>query len=149
MTMIRTLAAALFLLIAAGTPAAATNLDSLLADYESVRASLASDDASTVPATAKRIAAAATREKIEPIRAAALKLAEAKGDLAASRAAFAPLSKGVINLLAASPELAKGKFVYACPMVKGYGKWVQAKKEIENPYKGSAMLRCAIPADAS
>jgi hypothetical protein len=146
--------AALVALLAAA-PAVAGDAETILANYESVRAGLARDDASGAPALARKIAVAAARalkdakgdarSELDAIRAAAVQLEEAGGDLAASRAAFAPLSEGIVGLLKASPELASGTFMYACPMVKGYGQWVQVKKEIENPYKGSSMLRCAVP----
>ncbi|HSN68921.1 MAG TPA: hypothetical protein VLV48_06730, partial [Thermoanaerobaculia bacterium] len=131
----------------------------ILAHYESIRARLAQDDASGVPSLAGAISAAAARaltkrdiaekKEIELILAGSRELAEARGDLHASRVAFASLSRGVVALIAAQPELGEGRFLYSCPMVEGYSRWVQAKKEIENPYKGSAMLRCAVPVDAS
>ncbi len=157
MKSMRSLAVAAALLFAiAGTPAFAGNLDTILTDYESVRAALARDDAAGLASLGRTIGAAAQREletskgeaaaRLSSLRDAAAQLAASSGDLAASRKAFASLSKSVLDILAASPEMAKGKFVYACPMVKGYGKWVQAKKEIENPYYGTRMLRCAVPA---
>lgn len=153
----KSLARATVLLLAFATaPALASNLDRILSDYESVRAALAKDDASRLAPLARTIGAAAQREldtadgaaatRLASVRDAAAKLEKADGDLSASRAAFAALSRGVLAILASSPGLARGKFVYACPMVKGYGKWVQAKKEIENPYYGASMLRCAVPA---
>ena len=158
MNPIKTATSALFALLLSAAPGMAGNVEGLLARYESVRAMLAKDDASGLPTVARKIGSAAERElgqrkpragnELEMIRDAARALERANGTLAESRAAFASLSRGVVALLAAEPELASGRFVYACPMVKGYGRWVQVRKEIENPYKGAAMLRCAVPVDA-
>ena len=159
-TMTRILFVTLFALaLPAASAAASADHEVILGNYESARAALAKDDASAVPPLAAKIAMAASRaletrevrekEEIELILAGSRRLEEARGNLQASRAAFAALSRGVVALLAARPELAEGRFHYSCPMVKGYGQWVQAKKEIENPYKGSAMLRCAVPVGAS
>lgn len=156
MTMIRIMLM-MFLTIAAGAAPAAASADrqSILANYESIRARLAHDDASGVPSLAAEITAAARalakrnvpeKEELKLILDGSRRLEEARGDLHASRVAFASLSEGVVGLLAARPELSEGRFLYSCPMVKGYGRWVQTKKEIENPYYGAAMLRCAVPA---
>jgi hypothetical protein len=155
MKLTRIIATTLLAAALGAVPAAAGNLDVLFEDYEAVRAALAKDDASGIRPPANRIVSAVEAElknrkddaakPLSAIRTAARDLARSEGNLVAARAAFAPLSKGVLDLIAASPKLAEGKFLYVCPMVKDYGKWVQARKEIENPYMGSAMLRCAVP----
>ena len=47
----------------------------------------------------------------------------------------------------AEPSHKKGRYVFYCPMVKGYQKWVQVDKKISNPYMGTRMLECGAKSD--
>ena len=63
-------------------------------------------------------------------------------DLKVVRVAFGQLSRGVVGAIAADPTLQVGRFLYQCPMAKGYQRWVELKPRMENPYMGSRMLEC-------
>ncbi len=127
------------------TPEQATPM---LAAYERVRVSLAADDANVADAAreieAAALAAAATpgaSERYKAIASGAAALATAT-ELADARKAFGEISRQVVELLAADKTLAQGKFVFECPMAKGYRKWVQTSDALENPYMGKRMLHC-------
>ncbi len=66
-------------------------------------------------------------------------------DIAAARSAFEKLS---ISLVGVAKDVGTGAveplYLYHCPMAfdnKG-AEWLQAEEQVENPYLGSAMLRC-------
>lgn len=135
----------------------ASSLDEAFGAYEKIRALLADDKVEGVGREAERLEKAAAKAAegasqarnphFREIAGAAAPLKDAK-DLPAARRAFGNLSREVVELLAAEPALARGRFVYRCPMVKeGYAKWVQTKKEVSNPYFGKEMLRCGTPAE--
>ena len=71
------------------------------------------------------------------IKAAAAKLAKAKG-LAAQRKALKPLSQP-LAMWATMSKVATVNVVF-CSMARG--SWLQREKVIANPYYGSKMLRC-------
>lgn len=116
---------------------------SFLAQYEVVRAALASDDL----AAAKKAATVVEKDltvvakedaKAQPGADAAKKLAAADS-LKVAREAFKALSKRAVHLAGSQ----KGYFIANCPMVEGgEGDWVQTTKDINNPYFGKAMLTC-------
>lgn len=129
----------------ASTPEQAT---AMLAAYERVRVSLAADDANVAAASREIEAAASTAaatpgasEHYKAIASGAAKLATTT-ELRDARKAFGEISRHVVELLATDKTLAQGKFVFECPMVKGYRKWVQATADLENPYMGKRMLHC-------
>lgn len=132
-----------------GTPLtneAPSSATAVLASYEGVRAALAADDMSNVPASARELeasarAAATTGQHYAAIADGANKLASA-GDLTAARAAFGEISEHLVALLASDKSLAQGQHVFECPMVSGYNKWVQPSENLENPYMGKRMLTC-------
>ena len=118
--------------------------------YDSLRDALAKDDleksksAATGLAKAARAAAASSgsnKAHLEGIAEAADKVAGGT-DLAEQRQAFGDASKHLITLMVAVPALQKSRFVFMCPMAKGYKKWVQEKEKMENPYMGQKMLEC-------
>lgn len=131
----------------AQTPEQAT---AMLAAYERVRRALAADDANVVDA-AREIEAAASAAAATPgapehykaIASGAATLAAAT-DLSGARKAFGEISRHVIELLAIDNTLAQSKFVFECPMAKGYRKWVQTSDALENPYMGKRMLHCGV-----
>ena len=118
--------------------------------YETLRAALAQDDLekSKLAASAAAKAARASLPKagtqkanLEAMAQAADAIAAAP-DLTAQRREFGELSRHLISLMVAVPSLQKSRFVFSCPMAKGYKKWVQVKKKMENPYMGQEMLEC-------
>ena len=118
--------------------------------YENTRAKLAQDNlagaqpfATSLAAAARTAAehAVAAKPHFTTIAAAADKIATTK-DIKEARAAFGDISKSVIQLLVDDPELRTGRFLFMCPMAKGYQKWVQTNGKLNNPYFGSEMLEC-------
>lgn len=118
--------------------------------YESARAKLAQDNlagaqpfATSLAAAARTAAehAVASKPHFEAIAAAADKIVATK-DIKEARLAFGDVSKGVVQLLVDDPELRTGRFLFLCPMAKGYQKWVQTNGKLNNPYFGSEMLEC-------
>lgn len=141
----------------AATAEVKSGYDALLRQYETIRAALASDQAAGVPAAASALASsaeqalgqasAAAKPYVQGVVTASRALESAgASDIAKQRAAFGDLSRHVVGLLGAEPSLQSGRYVFECPMVTGYGKWVQTKESIENPYMGKQMLACGSAA---
>jgi Cu(I)/Ag(I) efflux system membrane fusion protein len=127
-------------------------IDEALGQYETVRAKLAADDMSGLADTAKKMASAATKgagaapERLRPhlqtMAEQATKLAATGTDIEQNRVAFGEVSRAVVGLLVAEPSFQTGRFVFHCPMAKGYKKWVQVDAKLENPFMGKKMLEC-------
>ena len=128
-------------------------LGKLFDGYETVRQALAGDDggfaASFGPTlvTASKDALDAAqpnhKEALTAIYDAAQRLQQAdRGDIEAVRLVFGQLSRGMVQLLVADPALRQGRFLFECPMAKGYKRWVQTKEKLQNPYMGGKMLEC-------
>jgi len=135
-------------------PSKAELTESVLTAYERLRSQLANDE----------VASAAGFESLaEAARAASNPFSgEAKGHLeqlassAESRAAgvaagldqareaFGEVSRHLIAILSADPDLAKGRYVFECPMAKSYPKWVQQSETVSNPYMGPEMATCGV-----
>ncbi|HUO85095.1 MAG TPA: hypothetical protein VM534_08275 [Thermoanaerobaculia bacterium] len=123
-------------------------------NYEALRAELAGDSTITLAENATRLKQAAvaavakadgeTKKDLESLAASATKLLAAT-DLNGAREAFGEVSRHLLAVVAAAPNLAEGRFVFACPMAKPYGKWVQSEKKLANPYMGGKMLACGMP----
>jgi alanine-alpha-ketoisovalerate/valine-pyruvate aminotransferase len=94
-----------------------------LANYESIRAGLASDDLQGAQKAAAMFPQAAEIAKSKTI--------------AAAREAFKTLSAYAAKLAAGK----SGFYVMRCPMVK-QGDWVQTSETVANPYMGNRMLSC-------
>ncbi|WP_242529318.1 DUF3347 domain-containing protein [Methylacidimicrobium sp. B4] len=62
------------------------------------------------------------------------------GDLDAARLAYKDVSDRLITLFREHKVQTGRYFVCTCPMAQA--SWIQADKEIKNPYYGSAMLLC-------
>jgi Cu(I)/Ag(I) efflux system membrane fusion protein len=87
------------------------------------------------------------RPFLREARAAAGSLGEA-ADLAAARTAFGEVSRFLMAVAAADPELVEGLAAFSCPMVEdGFNKWFQDEDEMANPYMGEEMLTCGEAAD--
>jgi len=132
------------------------SVEEAVSAYEAVREALA-DDRSDVTAESQALADAARRgtagapeplrHPLEDLSGAADRLARVEsGDLDAAREAFGELSRTLIALLSKDPSLQEGRYVYECPMVDGYKKWVQVSEGTSNPYMGSKMLECGTEA---
>lgn len=136
----------------------AAGLTGVLEQYEQIRAQLASDDVESAVAGAAKLesaaesavgsAPAATKTHLEQVATASGEMAEvAATDADAVRKAFGEVSKPMVELLSAAPELREGWHVFECPMAPGYKKWVQPTAELANPYMGTEMLTCGSEAD--
>jgi hypothetical protein len=64
-----------------------------------------------------------------------------------AREAFGEVSRHLIAILSADPDLAKGQHVFECPMAKGYPKWVQQSEAVSNPYLGQEMATCGVASE--
>jgi hypothetical protein len=138
----------------ADPPAGAEHFASvIMISYEKCRSLLASDTTEGIDScTAGIIAAAggaharapeAAHEPIAAVEKAAEALAAAPADdIEAVRKSFGELSKSVMAMLQAAPEVAAHYHIFECPMAKGYGRWAQPDSELANPYMGSSMLTC-------
>ena len=120
-------------------PAAASPYDGVLAAYEKVRVQLAADAGAGL--AARELAAQAKAAGLADLAASAGTLAQT-ATMDEARTAFATVSQHVVALIATNPDLARGRHVFECPMVKGYNKWVQVSQDMANPYMGKAMLAC-------
>ncbi len=126
---------------AAGSPALTGPVKSVFEHYLKIQASLANDSLTGVAENAEAITTAVHGDaKVMPAEVGieADALAKAK-DLKSVRTAFQPLSDTLIKFLADSK--AKGAYVQVyCPMAKA--NWLQADKNVSNPYLGKAMPDC-------
>lgn len=125
----------------------------IMISYEKCRSLLASDttegidDCTTGITEAAKAAHAKAPEAahgaISEVEKAAEALAAAPADdIEAVRLSFGELSKAVIAMLDAAPEVAETYHTFECPMAKGFQRWVQPDAELANPYMGSSMLTC-------
>ena len=126
-------------------------VDDALDAYDALRLALAHDDdalakksAANVAVFAKKAADAstdATKAPLADLAKAADKLANG-ADITAMRAAFADVNRDVVGVIVGNPALQTGRFLFMCPMAKGYQKWVQTTTKLENPFFGKAMIDC-------
>jgi len=128
---------------AADNPALTAPVKSVYAHYLKIQADLANDSLTGVAENANAITKAVQGDaKILPVEVGtkAEALAKAK-DLSAARDAFKPLSDALIKYLA--DNKAKGAYVEVyCPMARA--SWLQADKNVNNPYFGTAMSGCGV-----
>ena len=126
---------------AADNPALTGPVKSVYDHYLKIQASLANDSLAGVTENADAITKAVQGDaKTLPaeVGTQAKALAQAK-DLPTARAAFKPLSDALIKYLA--DNKAKDAYVQVyCPMAKA--SWLQADKNVKNPYLGQAMSEC-------
>ncbi|MBL4634322.1 MAG: DUF3347 domain-containing protein [Kofleriaceae bacterium] len=124
----------------------------MMQSYETCRALLASDKAELADCAAGIVAASKTAHKDAPeavhghisttVSAAEALAKIAPDDIEVVRLGFGEVSKAMVAMLTAAPEAAKSYHLFECPMAKGYKKWAQPGKELENPYMGTKMLSC-------
>ena len=128
--------------------------EKILAAYERLRAQLASDKVASAEdfenlAEAARTASAAfsgeAKGHLEQLASAAESVDPGVAEgLDQVREAFGEVSQHLIALLSADPDLAKGRYVFECPMAKSYPKWVQQSETVSNPYLGPEMATCGV-----
>jgi Cu(I)/Ag(I) efflux system membrane fusion protein len=130
---------------AADSPALPEPVKSVYDHYLKIQGELATDSLTGVEEHGNAIAKIVRGDdmkRLPPVLAKqAETLAKAK-DLAAVRKAFKPLSDSLIKYLADN-KVPKGTYyeVY-CPMADA--SWLQAGKEVKNPYMGKAMPDCGV-----
>jgi hypothetical protein len=130
---------------AADEPALMQSVKSVLDHYLMIQTELAKDSVKSLDEHANAIAKAVKGDSMKMlspnVATQAETLAKAK-DIKAAREAFKPLSASLVKYLADS-KAGKGTYHEAyCPMVKA--SWLQASKDITNPYMGKSMLTCGI-----
>ena len=138
-----------------------SSLEKALGIYEQVRVELVADQLERVPAHALRLAGAfrlaaasgaglaeEVSDVVKEAGRAAESLAEAE-TLSAARVAFGEVSRGLMLLADRDPRLVEDWYVFACPMVVSFAKWLQPTEELENPYMGPAMPKCGLATDWS
>ena len=126
---------------ATDNPALTGPVKSVYDHYLKIQADLANDSLTGVAENANAITKAVQSDaKMLPaeVGAQAEALAKAK-DLRTARAAFKPLSDTLIKYLADHKARSAYVEVY-CPMARA--SWLQADKNVNNPYMGQAMSRC-------
>lgn len=134
----------------------APGLDSVFTEYGKLQSALAGDDFDAARKAADALKSAAEHVKADDLadgekkiwKNAGMKLAKSAGavgasaDIKAARATFEDISKAMIMLAeVAHPD---GYARFRCPMAfnnKG-ADWLQQGDTVNNPYFGSAMLRC-------
>jgi hypothetical protein len=109
-----------------------------LDDYDTLRATLASDQLESSTTAATRLAADLSADP--ELASAARAVADGK-DLEARRTAFGSLSRIVVLRLDAAPDAPK-VIVYHCTMFQGFPYWIQPKNGLVNPYMGQKMPGC-------
>ena len=131
----------------------ATFVATVMKPYEQCRSLLASDKGAGIADCANKMTAAAKADQTnasataKPHLAAIATAAEALSktsptDLDKLRVAYGNVSKPIVALLTAMPEVARDYHVFECPMAKGYKRWAQPDKKLANPYMGQSMLSC-------
>lgn len=148
-TIITTLVGLLFAVgtQAADIPALMQPVKSVYDHYLKIQTSLAKDSLKGVHEEADVIAKAVEADSMKmlptEVASEAGKLGAAK-DLKDARVAFKSLSESLIKYLA--DHKARGAYVEVyCPMAKAG--WLQADKNVKNPYMGNAMSSCGVIKD--
>lgn len=129
------------------------SLDRVIDSYENIRAKLVRDELEGITASAETLERTADeaatlaperfRAQLHALATAAKRLKEtAPADGAVVRQTFGDASRSVVSLLSAEPSLRGGRYVFECPMAKGYKKWVQPSATASNPYMGGQMPTC-------
>jgi hypothetical protein len=105
----------------------------------------------------ERAAASAADASAEPRRThygamsvAAARLREApRDDAVEARRSYGEVSRHLVAMVHAEPELGRGLSVFECPMAVGYRKWVQRGEggTLSNPYMGTSMPTCGNASD--
>lgn len=138
--------------VAAKVPAGP--LGNILTEAEVLRQTLADDRTDTLAASAAKLDADVTALLAQPTKtagadtlAAASKslvdvTSAAEVDIKAVRLAYGELQKSLVAVIAGDATLQAGRFLFECPMARGYQRWVQLAPKMANPYMGKRMLEC-------
>jgi len=131
-------------------PASQPAFGQIVDEYLKIHTALADDTTNGVDAAAQKIAKLASQAQqkgaeknvdFATIKAAATNL-QGKS-LAQAREQFFQLSKPIVAELKRNPSARKSAFAYKCSMADKT--WVQAQKEVRNPYYGKSMQKCGEP----
>jgi Cu(I)/Ag(I) efflux system membrane fusion protein len=133
---------------AADSPMLSEPVKSVYDHYLKIQGELAKDSLTGVEEQAKAIAKTVRGDNMKRFPAVLARQAETLArarDLATVRKAFKPLSDSLIKYLADN-KAPKGTYyeVY-CPMADA--SWLQAGKDVKNPYMGKAMSSCGVIKD--
>lgn len=127
---------------AADNPALMQPVKSVFDHYLKIQTDLANDSLKGVPEEADAIAKAGQSDSMKMLPETVATQAEAlakASDLKSARAAFKPLSDSLIKYLA--DHHVKNAYVEVyCPMARA--SWLQADKNVNNPYLGQEMPTC-------
>jgi membrane fusion protein, copper/silver efflux system len=82
-----------------------------------------------------------TAAVLESAAAEARRLGQARG-VDDARKALQDVSAKLLPVVAGDAELTSSWYLFECPMVDGFNKWVQSHPSLENPYMGQRMLKC-------
>ncbi len=136
---------------ATADPAAIAAKPQVIQDYEAARAALADDQLEPAKQAAQKLAATASTEVSTSEGAAQTawqdlathaKALSAETEIEAARKTYGYVSKALLQLIAAKPDLGEGLTAFRCPMAQDYPKWVQVSDQMANPYMGKRMLQC-------
>lgn len=144
--------------VAATVPAGP--LGSLLTEAEVLRQTLADDRTDTLAASAAKLDAEANALAAAPTKVAGSEglAASTKALLEATsqptiefkdvRLAYGEFQKQLVGIIAADASLQPGRYLFECPMARGYQRWVQVSPKMSNPYMGKRMLECGSAIEA-
>ncbi|HEY1097798.1 MAG TPA: hypothetical protein VGF99_02675 [Myxococcota bacterium] len=135
-------------------------IGTVLGEAEVLRQTLADDRTDTLSASATKLDTAAKAldaqaTKVpggEGLTAATKALVDVTSqptiDLKVVRVAYGELQKALVGIIAADASLQAGRYLFECPMAKGYQRWVQVTPQMANPYMGKRMLECGMALEA-
>ena len=130
---------------AAEKPVLLEPVKSVLDHYLMIQTELAGDSVKGLEDHANSIAKAVKGDDLKRLSPDVAKQAETLArakDLKAAREAFKPLSASLVKYLATHKDSKSTYHEAYCPMAKA--SWLQAGKEIVNPYMGKEMLTCGV-----
>lgn len=138
---------------AQGTP-----LDSVMPYYDIIRSALARDDAAAAAQGAAKLRDAATNARdsapeamnthLDAMARHAETMAAMKPEeIAKMRTTFGEISRPMVTMMQATPEMAANYHMFECSMADGFTYWVQKDPKISNPYMGTSMPECGAKVD--
>lgn len=139
-------------------PVTHDELRGLFASYERAREALAADRTNVLAEEGERMAKhlegiaralPATDGTVPWFEASATRVRALAGfrSVDDARARFQDVSAVVVTLASTNPSVRDGLYVFECPMVSGFNKWLQPTPDLANPYMGTSMLACGTSSD--
>lgn len=119
-------------------------IGAILPTYLRIQKALATDTLTDIPKAAEALAKAARTHHIDELAGLAEKLKGAS--LVDDRAAFRPISEGVVVAVLNHPPARKAFRVFDCAAAPG--RWVQVRKEPQNPFQDGNLRTCGTPVEA-